>query len=203
MGNAMPVEVLDAEDIATAVAWLVSDEARYITGVTLPVDAGLREQALTWHEIRLRRPPSARWCRRPSSSTSRRSAVWSRTISRCRSCRRSQRAMVRAMRWPLLRRLTISAGERAVPGSWALIACRKRFIDDKLTETLGNIDAVVDPRCGHGHQGVPPRTSIRHPGLRGRPPRQHRAQEGRRASARSVRCPPRFTWCPWTSSATT
>ena len=42
--------------------------------------------------------------------------------------------MVRAMRWPLLRRLTISAGERAVPGSWALIACRKRFIDDKLDE---------------------------------------------------------------------
>ena len=40
MGNAMPVQVLDAEDIAAAVAWLVSDEARYITGVTLPVDAG-------------------------------------------------------------------------------------------------------------------------------------------------------------------
>jgi len=28
------------EDVANAVAWLVSDEARYITGVTLPVDAG-------------------------------------------------------------------------------------------------------------------------------------------------------------------
>ena len=40
MGNAMPVAVLDADDIAAAVAWLVSDEARYITGVTLPVDAG-------------------------------------------------------------------------------------------------------------------------------------------------------------------
>ena len=40
MGNAMPVQVLEAEDIANAVAWLVSDEARYITGVTLPVDAG-------------------------------------------------------------------------------------------------------------------------------------------------------------------
>jgi NAD(P)-dependent dehydrogenase (short-subunit alcohol dehydrogenase family) len=34
------VEVLQAEDIANAVAWLVSDQARYITGVTLPVDAG-------------------------------------------------------------------------------------------------------------------------------------------------------------------
>ena len=40
MGNAMPVQVLEAEDIANAVVWLVSDEARYITGVTLPVDAG-------------------------------------------------------------------------------------------------------------------------------------------------------------------
>jgi SDR family mycofactocin-dependent oxidoreductase len=40
MGNALPVEVLQAEDIANAVAWLVSDQARYVTGVTLPVDAG-------------------------------------------------------------------------------------------------------------------------------------------------------------------
>jgi SDR family mycofactocin-dependent oxidoreductase len=40
MGNALPVQALDAEDIAAAVAFLASDEARYITGVTLPVDAG-------------------------------------------------------------------------------------------------------------------------------------------------------------------
>jgi SDR family mycofactocin-dependent oxidoreductase len=40
MGNALPVDVLQADDIANAVAWLVSDQARYITGVTLPVDAG-------------------------------------------------------------------------------------------------------------------------------------------------------------------
>jgi SDR family mycofactocin-dependent oxidoreductase len=40
MGNALPVQVLQPEDIANAVTWLVSDEARYITGVTLPVDAG-------------------------------------------------------------------------------------------------------------------------------------------------------------------
>jgi methyltransferase (TIGR00027 family) len=59
-----------------------------------------------------------------------------------------QRVVVRAMRWPLLRRLTIAAGERAVPGSWALIACRKRFIDDKLDEALGNVDAVVDLGAG-------------------------------------------------------
>jgi SDR family mycofactocin-dependent oxidoreductase len=40
MGNALPVQVLQSDDIANAVAWLVSDQARYITGVTLPVDAG-------------------------------------------------------------------------------------------------------------------------------------------------------------------
>jgi methyltransferase (TIGR00027 family) len=55
----------------------------------------------------------------------------------------SQRALVRAMRWPVLRRLTIAAGERAVPGSWSLITCRKRYIDDKLDEALGTTDAVV------------------------------------------------------------
>lgn len=40
-GNAMPVDAVEPEDIAAAVAWLVSDEARYVTGITLPVDAGI------------------------------------------------------------------------------------------------------------------------------------------------------------------
>jgi NAD(P)-dependent dehydrogenase (short-subunit alcohol dehydrogenase family) len=40
-GNAMPVDAIEPEDVAAAVAWLVSDDARYVTGVTLPVDAGL------------------------------------------------------------------------------------------------------------------------------------------------------------------
>jgi NAD(P)-dependent dehydrogenase (short-subunit alcohol dehydrogenase family) len=38
--NALPVSMVEPEDIANAAAWLSSDEARYITGVTLPVDAG-------------------------------------------------------------------------------------------------------------------------------------------------------------------
>ncbi|MBK6009768.1 mycofactocin-coupled SDR family oxidoreductase [Streptomyces sp. MBT53] len=40
MRNALPIDILQAEDIANAVAWLVSDEAAYITGVQLPLDAG-------------------------------------------------------------------------------------------------------------------------------------------------------------------
>jgi len=40
MQNALPVDILQPEDISNAVAFLCSDEARYITGVSLPVDAG-------------------------------------------------------------------------------------------------------------------------------------------------------------------
>ncbi len=38
--NALPVDLVEPEDIANAAVWLCSDEARYVTGVTLPVDAG-------------------------------------------------------------------------------------------------------------------------------------------------------------------
>ncbi|MGH3096406.1 MAG: mycofactocin-coupled SDR family oxidoreductase [Streptosporangiales bacterium] len=38
--NALPVEMVEPLDISNAICWLVSDEARYVTGVTLPVDAG-------------------------------------------------------------------------------------------------------------------------------------------------------------------
>jgi SDR family mycofactocin-dependent oxidoreductase len=38
--NALPVPWVDSVDISNAILFLASDEARYITGVTLPVDAG-------------------------------------------------------------------------------------------------------------------------------------------------------------------
>ncbi len=40
MQNALPIAILQADDIAQVVAWLVSDGAKYLTGVQLPVDAG-------------------------------------------------------------------------------------------------------------------------------------------------------------------
>jgi SDR family mycofactocin-dependent oxidoreductase len=40
MTNPMPVPALDPVDVSHSVAFLASDEAKYITGVTLPVDAG-------------------------------------------------------------------------------------------------------------------------------------------------------------------
>ena len=33
MANALPVELVEPVDISNAVLWLVSDEARYVTGV--------------------------------------------------------------------------------------------------------------------------------------------------------------------------
>ena len=39
-GNLLPVPFVEPMDVTNAVIWLVSDNARYVTGVTLPVDAG-------------------------------------------------------------------------------------------------------------------------------------------------------------------
>jgi (+)-trans-carveol dehydrogenase len=38
--NALPIPWVESRDISNALLFLASDEARYITGVTLPVDAG-------------------------------------------------------------------------------------------------------------------------------------------------------------------
>jgi NAD(P)-dependent dehydrogenase (short-subunit alcohol dehydrogenase family) len=40
MTNLMPVDFVEPIDVSNALVWLVSDDARYVTGVTLPVDAG-------------------------------------------------------------------------------------------------------------------------------------------------------------------
>jgi len=39
--NLLDVVLVEPEDVTMAVAFLASDEARYITGVALPVDAGM------------------------------------------------------------------------------------------------------------------------------------------------------------------
>jgi (+)-trans-carveol dehydrogenase len=38
--NIMPISTIEPRDVSNAIAWLVSDEARYVTGIALPVDAG-------------------------------------------------------------------------------------------------------------------------------------------------------------------
>jgi NAD(P)-dependent dehydrogenase (short-subunit alcohol dehydrogenase family) len=38
--NALPVEITQPSDISNAVLFLASDESRYVTGLTMTVDAG-------------------------------------------------------------------------------------------------------------------------------------------------------------------
>jgi len=39
--NLLPVPWVDCEDVSAAVLWLASDQSRYVTGATIPVDAGM------------------------------------------------------------------------------------------------------------------------------------------------------------------
>lgn len=39
--HALPIPWVDPVDISNAVVWLASDDARYVTGVALPVDGGM------------------------------------------------------------------------------------------------------------------------------------------------------------------
>jgi SDR family mycofactocin-dependent oxidoreductase len=41
LSNLLPVDMVEAVDISNAILFLVSDDGRYVTGVTLPVDAGI------------------------------------------------------------------------------------------------------------------------------------------------------------------
>lgn len=40
VANLLDVTLVEVEDVTAAVTWLASDEARYVTGVALPIDAG-------------------------------------------------------------------------------------------------------------------------------------------------------------------
>ncbi|WP_439381117.1 SAM-dependent methyltransferase [Amycolatopsis lexingtonensis] len=51
---------------------------------------------------------------------------------------------VAVTRWPPLRRALVSATETKVPGLWASILCRKRYVDDQLLDAAAEgLDAVV------------------------------------------------------------
>ena len=41
--HVLPIPHVEAIDISNALVFLASDEARYITGITLPVDAGFTQ----------------------------------------------------------------------------------------------------------------------------------------------------------------
>ncbi|WP_422748107.1 SAM-dependent methyltransferase [Mycobacterium sp. WMMD1722] len=56
---------------------------------------------------------------------------------------RGPRAVVAATRVRVVRRALVATMERAAPGLWANLVCRKRFIDEVLEAALPDIDAVV------------------------------------------------------------
>jgi (+)-trans-carveol dehydrogenase len=49
--HALPLPWVEVEDVANAVVWLSSDEARYITGVSLPIEAGLTHPFKLPHKV--------------------------------------------------------------------------------------------------------------------------------------------------------
>ena len=53
------------------------------------------------------------------------------------------RALVRAARIGPVRKSVMALSERSGPGLWASIACRKRFIDERLSDPLNDVGAVV------------------------------------------------------------
>ena len=53
------------------------------------------------------------------------------------------RALVQATRMSAVRNAVIAAAERSGPGLWASIACRKRFIDERLSDPLNDVGAAV------------------------------------------------------------
>lgn len=56
---------------------------------------------------------------------------------------RPLRWLVAATRWAPARRLLVRGSEYTGPGLWANLACRKRFIADKLEAALPDVEAVV------------------------------------------------------------
>jgi len=53
------------------------------------------------------------------------------------------RAFVRATRIGAVRKAVIAGSDRSGPGLWASLACRKRFIDERLSDPLNEVGQVV------------------------------------------------------------
>ena len=70
------------------------------------------------------------------------------------------RAVVRLARWQTVREWLVNASEKQAPGVWGGIACRKRYIDEQVTEALGaGAESVVVLGAGldtRAYRLVPP-----------------------------------------------
>ena len=56
--------------------------------------------------------------------------------------------MLRLFRVPRMRDWMVAASEKTAPGLYGGILCRKRYIDDKLTKFIADMDAVVNLGAG-------------------------------------------------------
>jgi methyltransferase (TIGR00027 family) len=60
----------------------------------------------------------------------------------------SMRTFVHLTRLAFVRDWMVRAAEKSAPGIWGGLMCRKRYIDEKLIESVAQIDAVVDLGAG-------------------------------------------------------
>lgn len=51
--------------------------------------------------------------------------------------------VVRLTRWRPMRKLLIALTEKTAYGIWGSMLCRKRYIDDLISQSLGSVDALV------------------------------------------------------------
>lgn len=59
------------------------------------------------------------------------------------------KAYVWATRFPVVRDWMVKSAEKNVPGIWSGMMCRKRYIDDRVTEAVGNhVQAIVNLGAG-------------------------------------------------------
>ena len=58
------------------------------------------------------------------------------------------RIFVRLLRLGWIRNQVIRGSEKIYPGIWGGLLCRKRYIDEKLTESVGQVEAVVNLGAG-------------------------------------------------------
>jgi methyltransferase (TIGR00027 family) len=58
------------------------------------------------------------------------------------------RIFVKLMKPNWVRNWIISLSEKSLPGIWGGMLCRKRYVDDKLTESVDHVDAVINLGAG-------------------------------------------------------
>lgn len=61
---------------------------------------------------------------------------------------------VRMCRFPGFRKWAVSSAEKAMPGVYAGILCRKCYFDQKLEENINNISAVIEIGAGYDSRSV-------------------------------------------------